>query len=150
MIFLAVVALAILWFFSPVKVVHPNWQMFFLGAGFMLLETKGVVHLALLFGSTWIVNSIVFFAILVLILASNVYVRLVHPKTLWLYYALLVAALAVNVAVPMSTFLSLPGWQKVLVSCTVVFGPYLLRGHCIRHLVSRQPKSRSRLCAGSA
>src|SRR5262249_226246 len=35
----------------------PNGQMFFLGAGFMLLETKGVVHMALLFGSTWIVNS---------------------------------------------------------------------------------------------
>ncbi len=44
--------------------------MFFLGAGFMLLETKGVVHLALLFGSTWVVNSIVFFAILVVILAE--------------------------------------------------------------------------------
>ena len=39
--------------------------MFFLGAGFMLLETKSVVHMTLLFGSTWLVNSIVFFAILV-------------------------------------------------------------------------------------
>ena len=48
--------------------------MFFLGAGFMLLETKGVVHMALLFGSTWVVNSIVFFAILVMILLSNLYV----------------------------------------------------------------------------
>jgi hypothetical protein len=128
MILLAVVALAILWSFSPVKTVHPNWQMFFLGAGFMLLETKGVVHLALLFGSTWIVNSVVFFAILVLILASNVFVRLVHPKTLWPYYTLLVAALAVNVAVPMSTFLALPGWQKVLVSCAVVFVPIFFAG----------------------
>ena len=42
----------------------PAARMFFLGAGFMLLETKGVVHMALLFGSTWMVNSIVFFAIL--------------------------------------------------------------------------------------
>ena len=45
--------------------------MFFLGAGFMLLETKGVVHMALLFGSTWYVNSIVFFAILVMILLEQ-------------------------------------------------------------------------------
>ena len=48
--------------------------MFFLGAGFMLLETKGVVHMALLFGCTWIVNSVVFFAILVMILCANLFV----------------------------------------------------------------------------
>jgi hypothetical protein len=128
MILLGVVSLAILLIFSPVKRVRPNGQMFFLGAGFMLLETKGVVHVALLFGSTWIVNSVVFFAVLVMILCSNFYVRLVRPKTSWPYYTLLVAALAANVAVPMSTFLALPGWQKVAVSCAVVFVPILFAG----------------------
>ncbi len=54
--------------------------MFFLGAGFMLLETKGVVHMALLFGSTWMVNSIVFFAILTMILLSNLYVLAIRPR----------------------------------------------------------------------
>ena len=38
--------------------------MFFLGAGFMLIETKAVVQMALLFGGTWIVNSVVFCAVL--------------------------------------------------------------------------------------
>ena len=38
-------------------------RMFFLGAAFMLLETKAIVHLALLFGSTWLVNSAVFFSV---------------------------------------------------------------------------------------
>ena len=61
---------------------RPNWQMFFLGAGFMLLETKGVVHMALLFGSTWVVNSIVFFAILVMILLSNLFVLASSRTTL--------------------------------------------------------------------
>ena len=83
--------------------------MFFLGAGFMLLETKGVVHMALLFGSTWVVNSIVFFAILVMILLSNLYVLAVRPRGPGPYYALLVAALLVNALVPMSAFLSLAG-----------------------------------------
>ena len=50
--------------------------MFFLGAGFMLLESKGVVHMALLFGSTWVVNAVVFGAILVMILLSNLFVSL--------------------------------------------------------------------------
>ena len=102
--------------------------MFFLGAGFMLFETKSVVHMALLFGSTWVVNSVVFFAILVMILASNLYVLGLKPKNLWPYYVLLVASLVVNIVVPMSKFLALPGWQKVGVSCTVVFVPIFFAG----------------------
>ena len=67
--------------------------MFFLGAGFMLLETKGVVQMALLFGSTWMVNSIIFFAILVMILLSNLFVIVFKPKKRWgIYYGLLAVA----------------------------------------------------------
>ena len=50
-----------------------NSRMFFLGAAFMLLETKAVVQMALLFGSTWLVNSAGFFTVLVLILFANLY-----------------------------------------------------------------------------
>jgi SAM-dependent methyltransferase len=60
MALIAGLSLLMVYIFSPARLVHPNWQMFFLGAGFMLLETKGVVHMALLFGSTWFVNSVVF------------------------------------------------------------------------------------------
>jgi hypothetical protein len=42
-------------------------QMFFLGAGFMLVETKAVVHMALLFGGTRIANAVVFCAVLAMI-----------------------------------------------------------------------------------
>src|SRR5205823_5422997 len=78
------------WFGRNRVGVRPNAHMFFLGAGFMLLETKGVVHMALLFGSTWVVNSVVFFAILVMILIANLYVLAIKPKELRIYYALLV------------------------------------------------------------
>src|SRR5438105_6861786 len=82
--------------------------MFFLGAGFMLLETKSVVHMALLFGATWIVNSIVFAAILVMILLANLFVIAAKPRNLRVYYALLIAALVTSAFVPMDVFLSLP------------------------------------------
>src|ERR1019366_5429584 len=121
-------SLLMVYMFSPVRLVQPNWQMFFLGAGFMLLETKAIVHMALLFGSTWFVNSVVFFAILVMVLASNLYVLALRPKKLLPYYALLVVSLVVNIVVPMSKFLALPGWQKVAVSCTVVFVPVFFAG----------------------
>jgi hypothetical protein len=60
-----------------------NVQLFFLGAGFMLVETKAVVTMALLFGSTWIVNSVVFFAVLVMILFANLWTQRVRPARLW-------------------------------------------------------------------
>ncbi|MGC2112234.1 MAG: hypothetical protein WA655_22135 [Candidatus Korobacteraceae bacterium] len=125
---IAVLSLAILYIFAPVRRVRPNWQMFFLGAGFMLMETKGVVHMALLFGSTWLVNSVVFFAILVMILGSNLFVLAFKPRKLWPYYVLLSAALLVNIVVPMSRFLALPGWGKVAVSCAVIFVPIFFAG----------------------
>ena len=42
--------------------------------------------------------------------------------------SLLVAALVANIVVPMSTFLALPGWEKVAVSCAVVFAPIFFAG----------------------
>ena len=102
--------------------------MFFLGAGFMLLETKGVVHMALLFGATWMVNSIVFFAILTMILLSNLYVLAMRPSGCGLTTLLLLTSLAVNSLVPMDDFLALPGSMKVIASCAVVFLPVFFAG----------------------
>jgi hypothetical protein len=124
----AALSLAILLLFAPGRRVRPNWHMFFMGAGFMLLETKGVVHLALLFGSTWLVNSIVFFAILVMVLLSNLWVLAVRPTRFWPYYLLLAASLGVAILVPMHTFLDLPGVQRTVVSCAVVFVPVFFAG----------------------
>src|SRR6187200_45943 len=44
-------------------------EFFFLGAGFLLLETQIVSRMALLFGTTWIVNAIVISGLLLLIVA---------------------------------------------------------------------------------
>ena len=55
--------------------IKPEWgamaRSFFLGAGFMLVETKAVVQMALLFGGTWMVNTVVFAAILVMSLLGQ-------------------------------------------------------------------------------
>jgi len=105
-----------------------NWQMFFLGAGFMLLETKSIVHMALLFGSTWIVNSFVFGTILLMILASNLWVAWKRPTRLMPYYALLLATLLLGLLIPMNSFLALPGTLKVLASCAIAFIPVFFAG----------------------
>jgi len=128
MLVMALLSGLLLFAFAPQRRLALNPQMFFLGAGFMLLETKGVVHMALLFGSTWIVNSIVFFAILVMILCANLYVVRMRPQRLGPYYALLVAALLVNALVPMNVFLSLPPAARIAASCLVVFIPVFFAG----------------------
>ncbi len=47
---------------------------FFLGAAFLLMETKSVTEFALLIGSTWQTNALVFTVILAIILAANLFV----------------------------------------------------------------------------
>jgi SAM-dependent methyltransferase len=103
-------------------------RMFFLGAGFMLIETKAVVHLALLFGSTWMVNSVVFFALLVMVLLANLFVLRFRPQQLWPYYAGLLASLALSFAIPLDFFLGMERSVQVAGSCLLVFAPILFAG----------------------
>src|SRR4029079_3787337 len=128
MALIAGISMAILMAFAPTRAVRPDGRMFFLGAGFMMLESKGVVHMALLFGSTWMVNSIVFAAILVMILLSNLTVLGIRPRRLGPAYALLIVALLVNVLVPMREFLALSGTARVVASCAVTFLPIFFAG----------------------
>src|SRR5262249_55304709 len=125
---IAVLSLGLLFAVSPGRRTSPNWRMFFMGAGFMLLETKSIVHLALLFGSTWIVNAVVVSSILVMILFSNLYVLAVRPRGVWLYYGLLAASLAVGITVPMNALLDLPASARAIVVCTIVFLPIFFGG----------------------
>lgn len=103
-------------------------RMFFLGAAFMLLETKAVVQLALLFGSTWLVNSMVFFTALILILAANLYVLKIPPKRLAWPYAGLLALLAAAIATPFDMFLSGGILWRYAVPCALALGPMFFAG----------------------
>lgn len=105
-----------------------NLQLFFLGAGFMLIETKAVVTMALLFGSTWVVNSVVFFAVLVMILLANFWTLRFQPSRLWPYYAGLLATLALNTLIPLDFFLGMSRSVQVTGACLLVFAPVLFAG----------------------
>jgi SAM-dependent methyltransferase len=97
-----------------------------MGAAFLLLETKSVVQFALLFGTTWFVNSLVFAGVLVsVLLAIEVArrVRLVHPS--WLYGALLLA-LAVAWVVPQHDLLQLDLLPRFAAAVVIAFTPIFL------------------------
>jgi hypothetical protein len=103
-------------------------RSFFLGAGFMLVETKAVVHMALLFGSTWMVNSVVFAAILAMALVGNLYAGWMKPKNLTPYYVGLFASLALNLAIPLDAFLGLDRTVQVAGACLLAFAPVAFAG----------------------
>jgi SAM-dependent methyltransferase len=103
-------------------------QMFFLGAGFMLVETKAVVHMALLFGGTWIVNSVVIFAVLVMILIANLFVAVVKPVRLAPYYGGLLLSLVVSALVPMDTFLGMARTAQIIAASVLAFTPIFFAG----------------------
>jgi hypothetical protein len=105
-----------------------NLQLFFLGAGFMLVETKAVVAMALLFGSTWVVNSVVFFSVLVMILLANRWTLRFKPEHLWPYHAGLLLTLILNIVVPLDFFLGMNRGIQVVSSSLLAFAPILFAG----------------------
>jgi hypothetical protein len=79
--------------------------MFFMGVGFLLVETKSVTEMSLLFGSTWTVNLLVFSSILAMVLAANIVVLRARALSLnWLFGGLL-GSLAGAYAIPASGLL---------------------------------------------
>jgi hypothetical protein len=100
-----------------------DWHMFFLGAAFILLETKSIVTFGLLFGSTWMVNSLVFFAILFSVLLAIIVSARLPIRRPWILYALLVGTLLLNYAIrPESLLLDLPA-LRYLVAAVLAFTP---------------------------
>lgn len=82
--------------------------LFFMGAAFLLIETRGVTDLSLLFGSTWIVNTAVFAGILAMALIANWIVDRFEPRFLTPFFAALFLALTVSYFVRPSVLLQLP------------------------------------------
>ena len=77
-----------------------SWHFFFLGAGFMLLETKSIVQFALLWGSTWSSASLAIASVLVMALASALVVSRIHDPQRGLIAAALLALIAAQLRDP--------------------------------------------------
>jgi SAM-dependent methyltransferase len=72
---------------------------FFLGAGFMLLETKAITELALFYGSTWMVISVVIAGILVMAFLANLFTMKNKSLSPLMIYGLLFLALITGLVV---------------------------------------------------
>ena len=106
---------------TPLRRFSPHF--FVLGAAFLLIETRSIVTFSLLFGSTWLVNALVFFAILVSVLGAiqiNARLRLTRMAPI---YGLLIGTLALNAVLPPETLLVNPPIVRYAVASMLAFVP---------------------------
>jgi SAM-dependent methyltransferase len=109
---------------TPVGKFSPHF--FVLGVAFLLLETRSLATFALLFGSTWLVNALVFFAILLSVLVAvllTARVRIRRPRVL---YAALLGSLLVAYLLPPEVLLIEPPWLRYLVASVLAFAPIFM------------------------
>jgi SAM-dependent methyltransferase len=107
---------------APFKQMRPYLDLFFMGAAFLLLETKNVVQFALLFGTTWLVNALVFGGILLVVLAAIEVSRRVRLPPAVLYPAVF-ATLGVAWAVQPDALLSLSFVPRLATALALAFAP---------------------------
>ena len=105
-----------------------SWHFFFLGAGFMLLETKAIVQFALLWGSTWSSASLAIAAVLAMALASAVVASRVEIRRRSLVAAALFALVAVNYAIPIGRVAFDSRLIESLFYSALVFSPVFCAG----------------------
>jgi len=94
-----------------------------MGAAFLLLETKNVVQFALLFGTTWFVNSLVFAGVLISVWLAVETARHVRLPRMPVLYLALLAALIVAWAVPQESLLSLSPVPRFFAATALAFAP---------------------------
>ena len=109
---------------GPLRRMRPYGDLFLLGAAFLLLETRSITGFALLFGTTWVVNAVVFAGVLlVVLLAVEVTRRWKTPPPLRIAYLLLGGSLILDAVVPPGALLGLPVIPRGLVAVVLAFLP---------------------------
>ena len=108
------------------RVLRPYTDLFFMGAAFLLLETKSVVQFALLFGTTWFVNALVFTGVLISVyLAIELARRFTLPRPALLYAGLFVS-LAAAWAIPPEQLLALSLGPRFVAAVALSFAPIFI------------------------
>ncbi|TIX52147.1 spermidine synthase [Alteraurantiacibacter aquimixticola] len=111
---------------GPLGPMRPYADLFFMGAAFLLLETKNIATFALLFGTTWFVNALVFAGVLVIVLAAVETTRRFKTPPLPVVFAAIAASLALAWVVPEEWLLSLPFVPRLIIATLLAFVPIYL------------------------
>jgi hypothetical protein len=98
-------------------------HFFVLGIAFLLLETRSLVAFSLLFGTTWLVKSLVFFAVLASVLLAILINQRFHFRSPALLYVGLFGSLALAFVLPPAWQLLEPAWLRYALAAALAFAP---------------------------
>lgn len=101
---------------------------FWLGAGFMLIEAKGITELGLTFGNTWLVTSAMISGVLVMAFLANLLIIRFGPPRPAVSYALLGGALIVGMGLSGINVADLPSNIGRTLMVTVLAVPLFFSG----------------------
>ncbi|MBK8459822.1 MAG: spermidine synthase [Micropruina sp.] len=111
---------------GPLGRMRPYADLFCMGAAFLLLETKNIATFALLFGTTWLVNALVFAGVLVVVLAAVEVTRRFRTPSLPLVFAAIAVSLLAAYLVPPELLLPLPVPLRLVSAVLLAFLPIFL------------------------
>jgi hypothetical protein len=111
---------------GPLGQMRGSLDLFFMGAAFLLLETKNVVQFALLFGTTWFVNALVFFGILLSVFAAIELARRVRFHNPNVVYLALFASLVLAWVIEPERLLALDLPLRFAAAASLAFAPIFL------------------------
>ncbi len=114
-----------------------DWPLFLMGAAFLLIETRGVTSLSLLFGSTWVVNSAVFGGILTMVLLANLAVQRWQWSNPTPWFLGLFGAVALLYLFPVGWLNTLPLVPRGLIGGLLTGLPVGLAGVIVPMLLAR-------------
>jgi spermidine synthase len=108
----------------------PMWSLhfFLLGAGFMLLEAQIVSKMALLFGTTWVVNSIVVSGLLALVVIANLIFERWPSYSMAIPYAGIILSAMLAYFIPLRTLLFESVSLRTIVATLLLCMPILFAG----------------------
>ena len=99
-------------------------DLFFMGSAFLLLETRSITTFALLFGTTWLVNAMVFTGVLLaVLLAIEVTARRKRPVPRPFIITALFVSLGVAFLIPNGALLGLPIPLRLVTAVILAFAP---------------------------
>jgi len=126
LLILAVSVLLVRGVSGPFRPMRGYLDLFFMGAAFLLLETKSVVQFALLFGTTWFVNALVFAGVLVAVLLAVEVSRRWRPPNPAVLYLALLGAIAIALIIPADALLGLETAPRFALAVLIWFTPIFI------------------------
>ncbi|MBC8331949.1 MAG: hypothetical protein H8E28_08205 [Anaerolineae bacterium] len=110
------------------QALKPNWHFWLLGAAFLLIEFKSITELALLFGTTWLVNALAISGVLSMALGANLFVLSQKRINISISYMCLFASLMFSYFFPLDILNTIPPTLRAITSTTLLSLPLFFAG----------------------